>query len=299
MHNFDLVVESNSSNYLYVGIVGDSWSDFATAFNKAGGWSLQADGYVYDNGSGANMGAGAKLTSGSRVSVLVDMGAKTVEFKVDGTSIKTCSITASKVCAAACFGGSNQVVRLTEASATAAAAGAGSAGSSNNVVGEASLCTVGKWSTKMAMLGLPVKANSTVQSVTVSLAENGSGFSADWELQVYDRGSGREFTLRSVTPFRVDTGNRGEQTVALAQPAAVAAGQYLAVYCRGADVQLKCTSKESVKYECFYGSAPGVNSSSTLSTWSGRMGWRAALNVGDGEHMFSWLILHLHRFRCF
>ena len=147
-------------------------------------------------------------------------------------------------------------------------------------MGEASLCTVGKWSTKMAMLGLPVKANSTVQSVTVSLAENGSGFSPDWELQVYDRGSGREFTLRSVTAFRVDTGNRGEQTVALAQPAAVAAGQYLAVYCRGADVQLKCTSKESVKYECFYGSAPGVNSSSTLRTWSGRMGWRAALEVG-------------------
>ena len=60
----------------------------------------------------------------------------------------------------------------------------------------------------------------------------------------------------------------------------IGAGQYLAVYCRGADVQLKCTSKESVKYECFYGSAPGVNSSSTLSTWSGRMGWRAALEVG-------------------
>ena len=56
MHVVELLVESNESNYLYVGVVGREWSDFATAFNKANGWSLQADGYVYDNGSGQGMG---------------------------------------------------------------------------------------------------------------------------------------------------------------------------------------------------------------------------------------------------
>ena len=149
-------------------------------------------------------------------------------------------------------------------------------------MGEASLCTVGKWSTKMAMLGSAVSASGFVNSVTVSLSDTAKSVSADWELQVYDRGAGKAFTLRSATPFRVDPSDTGEQTVGLSSAAAVAAGQYLAVYCRGSDVQLKCTSKEDVKYECFYGTAPSVGSSANLTSWSGRMGWSALVEAAAG-----------------
>ena len=108
----ELLVESNDSNYLYVGVVGREWSDFATAFNKANGWSLQADGYVYDNGSGQGMGQAAKLRTGARVTLKVDMGAKRIEFLVNGASIKACDVTVSEVCLAAGFGGSNQLISI-------------------------------------------------------------------------------------------------------------------------------------------------------------------------------------------
>ena len=63
-------MESNDSNYLYIGVVGRAWSSNSSALNGAGAWSLQADGYVYDNGSGSSTGSnyrnGDKVGGSSR-----------------------------------------------------------------------------------------------------------------------------------------------------------------------------------------------------------------------------------------
>ena len=122
VHVVELAVESNDGAYLFVGVIGEGWTDFATAFNQGGGWSLQADGYVYDNGSGTDMGSGAKLESGSRVTMVVDMDGKTVEFRVNGVSIKTCELKSDRVCPAVCFGGSGQLVGIQETSGEVAGA---------------------------------------------------------------------------------------------------------------------------------------------------------------------------------
>ncbi len=59
-------MESNDSNYLYLGVVSRAFGSNSSAMNSAGVWTLQADGYVYDNGSGA--GYGASYRNGDRVS---------------------------------------------------------------------------------------------------------------------------------------------------------------------------------------------------------------------------------------
>jgi hypothetical protein len=65
MHRVELLVESNDSNYLYIGVVGRGWSSNSSALNASGAWSLQADGYVYDNGTGSS--TGSSYRSGDRV----------------------------------------------------------------------------------------------------------------------------------------------------------------------------------------------------------------------------------------
>ena len=119
-HRLEVEVEANTSNYLYIGVISDSVTDFATAMNKAGMWTVQADGYVYDNGSGSSKGASAKLMTGARLVVVLDMDAKQVEFLVNGSSVATCSVSASRVTLGACFGGSGQKLKLVGASAGAA-----------------------------------------------------------------------------------------------------------------------------------------------------------------------------------
>jgi hypothetical protein len=109
----EVLVESNESNYLYFGLMGRGWGHGkSAAFNKSGCWSIQADGYMYDNGSGSSHGSRAQLRSGARVGLNVDMDAKSVEFFVNGVSIKTCAINVDAVCLAACLGGSNQLLVL-------------------------------------------------------------------------------------------------------------------------------------------------------------------------------------------
>ncbi len=63
----EFLVESNDSNYLYIGVAGRSWTSNSNALNGAGAWSLQADGYVYDNGSGGSYGASYR--NGDRVTL--------------------------------------------------------------------------------------------------------------------------------------------------------------------------------------------------------------------------------------
>ena len=54
----EVLVESNESNYLYFGLMGRGWGHGkSAAFNKSGCWSIQADGYMYDNGSGSSHGS--------------------------------------------------------------------------------------------------------------------------------------------------------------------------------------------------------------------------------------------------
>ena len=237
-------MEANTSNYLYIGVISDSVTDFGTAMNKAGMWTVQADGYVYDNGSGSSKGASAKLMTGARLVVVLDMDAKRVEFLVNGSSVATCSVSASRVTLAACFGGSGQKLKLVGAAA-GAASGAGSgavAGGALVRVGEEQLVTEGKWSTKMATMDQAVGVAGRVVSVTVALSDKpaASDFSSQWELHVYDKGAGATFTLREKASFVVDTANRGPQTVALSSPVAVTAAQRLGVFCSSKDIYLKC-----------------------------------------------------------
>ena len=153
-------------------------------------------------------------------------------------------------------------------------------------VGESSLCTVGKWSTKMALIAQGVQADGAVESVTVSLSKTGSSFSPDWELQVYDlvgavSDTQTEFKLRKAVPFQVNEGVKEAQTVALSAPVVVTRGQCLAVYCASQYIQLKCTSGESVKYDCFYGDKPtAIDGKTILKKWSGRMGFSATVLAG-------------------
>ena len=110
----DVSVESNTDSSLYVGVMGPGWSDMTTAFNKAGCWSLQADGHFYNNGSSNS--TSARLSSGTRLTLVVDMDARSVEFVVKDRSVKTCQLPAGvgRVRLAACFGGSNQRLRIVD-----------------------------------------------------------------------------------------------------------------------------------------------------------------------------------------
>jgi hypothetical protein len=53
------------------------------------------------------------------------MGAKTVEFFVNGNAIKSCQISASEVCLAACFGGSGQVLVIQDGATLVISAASG------------------------------------------------------------------------------------------------------------------------------------------------------------------------------
>ena len=106
-------MESNESNYLYIGLMGRGWRyGDECSLNKKGSWSLQADGYLYDNGNSSSIGEGAKLRSGSCVGLHLDMDGKKVDFFVNANFIKSCTILSESVCMAVCFGGSNQICAL-------------------------------------------------------------------------------------------------------------------------------------------------------------------------------------------
>ena len=108
VHEVEVKVEANQSNYMYIGVVNDSWSANSVAFNKSNGWSMQADGYVYDNGSGRSLGSSNQLRSGDRVKLVLDVGTKKLRILRNGTEAAQMNVTGSRFRLAICFGGSDQ-----------------------------------------------------------------------------------------------------------------------------------------------------------------------------------------------
>ena len=58
--------------------------------------------------------------------------------------------------------------------------------SRNVLLGEEQLVTVGKWSSNMILLDLPVSNDMNVSSVTLALTELEHNFHSNWELHVYE-----------------------------------------------------------------------------------------------------------------
>ncbi len=111
MYRVEVLADNNDSNYWYFGVISRSWTNWSSAMNSAGVWTLQADGYIYDNGSGS--GTGNTIRSGDRAAFVVDLGARSIEFFKNGTSIRRCALNTGEVCMAMCFGGSGQRFTIT------------------------------------------------------------------------------------------------------------------------------------------------------------------------------------------
>jgi hypothetical protein len=107
----EVLADANDSNYWYFGVVGRSFGGWSSALNSAGAWTLQADGYVYDNGTGA--GTGNAIRTGDRAAFVVDLGARFIEFFKNGSSVRRCALNTGEVCLAMCFGGGGQRFTIT------------------------------------------------------------------------------------------------------------------------------------------------------------------------------------------
>ena len=102
---------ANSSKFLCVGLVADNYG-YRSALSKSGAWSIQADGVFFDNGRAKKLDGVEALSSGSWITIKINMDEKCAVFCVDDRVIKTCQIDADRVCPAASFGGSAQVLSI-------------------------------------------------------------------------------------------------------------------------------------------------------------------------------------------
>jgi hypothetical protein len=166
-------------------------------------------------------------------------------------------------------------------------------------VGEEQLVEVGKWSTNLALLDIPVSSDTSVTSVTVALTDKGHTFNPNWEFQVYQR-SGSQFQLLKKQAFKVDVNVTSRpQTIQLQPSVSVVAGSLLAVYCKESYIALKCNSKESIKYKVWYGSPPSSVGGTTQGwkSWEGRMGFCARVSTqGVAIFIIRCLCLFTHAF---
>ena len=118
-----MLTVTNTSSYLYVGVVDSAWAWQTSNTPKSSGVVAQfycADGELYEgNYSKKSSLVNLKSSSGTEIEVQVDMTAHTVEFFVGGVSQGTLANVASEVALFATFGGSGQYVKITSAGSAA------------------------------------------------------------------------------------------------------------------------------------------------------------------------------------
>lgn len=102
-------IVANDSNYLYIGVVGPGFTDRTNSMAGASSWCMQADRYLYREGS--DVGRGESIRSGLRLGMMITPGAE-LQFYRDGRKVASIGGLPSRVVVACCLGSSDQRIRI-------------------------------------------------------------------------------------------------------------------------------------------------------------------------------------------
>eukprot|EP00753_Platysulcus_tardus_P014670 PLAT4426.7.p1 GENE.PLAT4426.7~~PLAT4426.7.p1 ORF type:complete len:3261 (+),score=1880.09 PLAT4426.7:1097-9784(+) len=179
----------NPGTCLYVGVVSSTFSNFSTSLCTSNAFVMQADGYLYGNGSGC--GNIASVGSGDVRHMEYDpVGGTLTVFSKEDEQLGQITGVPSEVRWAACFGGSNQHVRLLAQKAVADPW----ADLLLSVVGKREESTVTLEPAAVLRLAEGVKF-PTIKSFTLQLADDGDSMAGTFET---DHSPGK-FELQRVT----------------------------------------------------------------------------------------------------